>query len=200
MQEWFNSLQGEISGWEFLEVGGKCVIPYLANANDDSNEDNEDDEDDDDDVDDDGDDDVDDDDDGDDDDNAVNKEQGHHPPPTRWHLLPSDSVIKCIAFIIDHSPDKMRFGIIIFVCFVTKVHTLSSTNHQCQTSSNDISSRTLGHAATSVKAQTRSMLHWDRLFLMVLFFWVLFLVLWNVYMSTRTRSGGSSPCRQSRPK
>ena len=122
-----------------LEVGGKCVSPYLANANDDSNEDDEDDvEDDGDDVEDDGDDDVDDDDDGDDDDKAVNKEQGHHPPPTRWHLLPSDSVIKCIAFIIDHSPDKMRFGIIIFVCFVAKVYTLSSTNHQCQTRSNDI--------------------------------------------------------------
>ena len=89
----------------------------MANANDDSNEDDDDDGDD---VEDDGDDDVGDDDDGDDDDNDVNKEQGHHPPPTRWHLLPSDSVIKCIAFIIDHSPDKMRFGIIIFVCFVAK--------------------------------------------------------------------------------
>ena len=121
-----------------LEVGGKCVRPYLANANDDSNEDDEVDGNDVD-VDDDGDDDVDDDDDGDDDDNDVNKEQGHHPPPTRWHLLPSDSVIKCIAFIIDHSLDKMRFGIIIFVCFVAKVYTLSSTNHQCQTRSNDIS-------------------------------------------------------------
>ena len=100
----------------------------MANANDDSNGDDDDDGDNDDD---DGD-DVDDDDDGDDDDNDVNKEQAHHPPPTRWHLLPSDSVIKCIAFIIDHSPDKMRFGIvIIFVCFVAKVHALSSTYHQC---------------------------------------------------------------------
>ena len=114
MQKWFNSLQGEISGWLFLEVRVKCVSPYLANTNDGSNENDEDD----------GDDDVDDDDDGDDDDNDVNKEQGHHPPPTRWHLLPSDSVIKCIAFIIDHSSDKMRFGIIIFVCFVAKVYTL----------------------------------------------------------------------------
>ena len=110
----------------------------MANANDHSNEDDEDDGDD---VEDDGDDDVDDDDDGDDDDNDVNKGQEHHPPPTRWHLLPSDSVIKCIAFIIDHSPDKMRFGIIIFVCFVAKVYSLSSTNHQCQTHSNDVSSR-----------------------------------------------------------
>ena len=102
----------------------------MANANDDSNEDDEDDGDD---VEDDGDDDVGDDDDGDDDDNDVNKEQGHHPPPTRWHLLPSDSVIKCIAFIIDHSPDKMRFGIvIIFVCFVAKDYTLSSTNHNAK--------------------------------------------------------------------